>query len=238
MLGQPIVVDNRGGANGIIGTEAVARAALDGYTIMVSTLTSHASNPAMSKKLPYDSIKDFAPVTVINSVPLVIVAHPSLPARNITEVVQMAKAKPGPINYASFGTGSMSHLAGEVFKMMGDIDMTHIPYKGGGPALAVTGSARSKPLPDVPTVAETAQIKGYEAVVPTGVWMPARTPQDIITRLHDAIVKVIQMPQYRQAMEADGSDPLGNTPEQMANTLRNETETLAKVIKAAGIKPE
>ena len=268
IMGQPIIVDNRGGANGIIGTEPAAHAAPDGYTIMVSTVTSHASNPSMSKKLPYDSIKDFTPVTIVNSVPLVIVAHPSFPAKSVSEIVQMAKAKPGFLNYASFGTGSMSHLAGEMFKMMGDIEMTHVPYKGGGPALtdtmggqvgiyfsgvnsalpyiksgklkaiAVTGSTRSAPLPDVPTVAETYQFKGYEAVVPTGVWLPAGVSPDVVTKLHGFILKVVQSSQYRQANEADGSEPVGNSPEQMAATIKSETEKLAKVIKIAGVRNE
>ncbi len=267
-LGQPITVDNRGGANAIVGTEAVARAAPDGYTIMVSTLAAHAANPSMYKRLPYDAIKDFAPVSVLSAVPLVLVVHPSLPAKNVSELLQLAKARPGAMNYASWGTGGMGHLAAELLKMVGGIDMTHIPYKGGGPALiatmageapiyfsgvnsalpyiqtgrlrpvAVTGSTRSKPLPDVPTVAETSKFKGYEATVATGVWLPAGTPQDIIAKLHAAVINVVHTPKYRDSLDLEGSEPIGNTPEQMAVTLAGEIDKLAKVIKAAGIKPE
>lgn len=269
VLGQPIIVDNRGGANQIVGTEIVAKAPPDGYTIMVAELISHTANPSMYKKLPYDTVKDFAPVTQLNAIPMVIVAYPLFPAKNIGDLLQMAKAKPGAISHASFGMGSLSHLAAEIFKMMGNIDMVHVPYKGGGPALigtmageasvyfsainaalphiksgrlralAVTGSTRSKALPDVPTVAETPEFKGYEASVLFGVLVPARTPQDIIARLHDAIVNIIQTPKFRHSFEAEGaSDPIGNTPEQMSATIHVNMEKMAKVIKAAGITSE
>ncbi|MBI3055576.1 MAG: tripartite tricarboxylate transporter substrate binding protein [Betaproteobacteria bacterium] len=267
-LGQQIIVDNRGGANGVIGAEVVARAAPDGYTVMFDGLFSHAANPSIHKKLPYDILKDFAPVTEIYSDPVVIVVHPSFPAKNVRDLVRLAKARPGAISIASFGTGSASHLAGELLKIMAKIDMTHIPYKGGGPALidviggqvpiyissitsalphlkagrlralAVSGSTRSKALPDVPTVAETRGLEGYELMMPFGVWVPARTPPDIIAKLHDTIVKVIQTPEFRQSPASEGKDdPVGNTPEQMAATMRSEIEKIAKLIKAAGIKP-
>src|SRR5687768_17202986 len=185
-LGQQVIVDNRGGSNGVIGAEAVARAPGDGYTIMFHSITSHATNPAVYKKLGYDTINDFTPITQIAWVPLLIVAHPSFPARNVRELIAIARARPGEVNYASFGQGSMSHLAGELLKAMAKIDIVHIPYKGGGPALvdalaghvpvyfssivpslpnikagrlraiAITGAERSKQLPDVPSVSETS----------------------------------------------------------------------------------
>ena len=266
VLGQSIIIDNRGGANGILGTTMVAKAPPDGYTLMVSTLTSHATNPTLYKSLPYDSIRDFAPVTVLQSVPMVIVVPTASPIRTVSDIVQMAKAKPGAISYASFGAGSMSHLAGELMKMMGGFDAIHVPYKGGGPALidtiaghvqyyfsgvnsalphisggrlraiAVTSSGRSRPLPNVPTVAETPEFKGYEAVVPTGVWLPANTPAVIVQALHAACLKVVRSPEYQKALDAEGSEPIGNTPEQMLAEIRRDTDLLAKVIRQANVK--
>lgn len=268
-LGQQVLVDNRGGSNGVIGAEAVARATPDGYTFMFHSITSHVTNPAVYKKLGYDTIGDFAPVTQIAWVPLLIVVHPSFPPRNVRDLTALAKARPGDINYASFGTGSMSHLAGELLKTMAKIDITHIPYKGGGPALvdalaghvpvyfssiapslphvqtgrlralAVTGSARSKQLPDVPTVAETPGLKDYDATIMYAVWVPAKTPQDVITRLHGAIVKVIQTPEFRQRLDREGaSDPIGNSPQQMAATLNADMQKLARLVKASGVQPQ
>ena len=266
-LGQPIVVENRAGANGIIATDVVAKAPADGYTMLVSTLAAHAGNPAAVKSLPYDPVKDFAPVTVINTVPLLLVVHPSFPAQSVSDIVRMARERPSKINYASFGTGGMAHLAGVQLELRGNVKMVHVPYKGGAPALAdvlgghvemffsginsalphvkagrlravaVTGATRSKALPDIPTVAETYE--SYEAGVSPAVWYPARTPQDIVGRTHAAVLKVISTPKFRQAAERDGeSDPIGNTPAEMAAMVQKDLERYAALFKAAGITPE
>jgi tripartite-type tricarboxylate transporter receptor subunit TctC len=266
-LGQPVTVDNRSGANGIIGTEVVAKAAPDGYIFLVSTLSAHAGNPSAVKSLPFNAIDDFAPVTVINSVPQVLVAHPAFPAESIADIVRLAKEKPGQITYASFGTGGMAHLAMVQLELRGGVKMTHVPYKGGAPALAdvmgghvplyfsginsvlphlktnrlraiaVSSATRSKALPGVPAVAET--YADFEAGVTPAVWLPARTPPEVVARLHAAIVKVINTPKFRQVAERDGEgDPVGNRPEEMAAIVKKDIDRYATLMKAAGIRPE
>ncbi len=235
MLNQRVVVDNRGGSNGMIGAEAVARAAGDGYTIMFHSINSHLINPAVYKHLGYDTMKDFTPITRIAWIPLVIVVHPSFPAKNVRDLISIAKSRPGEVNYASFGQGSASHMAGELFKATAKIDMVHIPYKGAGPALidtlaghvpvyfssivpalpnikagrlralGVTGSERAKQLPDVATVAETPGLKSYDATIVFAVWAPAKTPREIVNQLNTAIVKVIRTPQFKERLEFEGA---------------------------------
>jgi len=266
-LGQSIVVENRSGANGILATDFVAKSSPDGYTMLVSTLAAHAGNPHAVKVLPYDPVRDFAPVTVINTVPLLLVVHPSFAAQSVADIVRLARETPGKITYASFGTGGMAHLAGVQLELRGEVKMVHVPYKGGAPALAdvlgghvqmffsginsalphvkagrlrpiaVSGAARSKALPDVPAVAET--FRDYEAGVSPAVWFPARTPQAIIDRAHAAIVKVINTPKFRQAIERDGeSDPSGITPAEMAAVVQRDIERYGRLFRAAGIQPE
>ena len=235
-LGQPAVVDNRGGQNGVIGADYVAKSPADGYTIMVHTVTGHVINPAFYGKLPYDTERDFTPITNIASVAHTIVAHPALPVKTLRDLIALAKARPGELNYASFGNGSTSHLSGELFNSMMGVKLVHIPYKGGGPALidtlaghvplyfsslptslqqvkmgklralAVTGATRSKQLPDVPTVDEAAGTKGYVSEVMYGVLAPAGVPRDIVSRLNGELVKILKTPDMRDKLASIGTD--------------------------------
>ena len=235
-LGQPAVVDNRGGQNGVIGADYVAKSPADGYTIMVHTVTGHVINPAFYGKLPYDTERDFTAITNIASVAHTIVAHPALPVKKLRDLIVLAKSRPGEINYASFGNGSTSHLSGELFNSMMGVKLVHIPYKGGGPALidtlaghvplyfsslptslqqvkmgklralAVTGATRSKQLPDVPTVDEAAGTKGYVSEVMYGVLAPVGVPRDIVSRLNGELVKILKTPDMRDKLASIGTD--------------------------------
>jgi tripartite-type tricarboxylate transporter receptor subunit TctC len=242
-LGQTIVVDNRAGANGVIGSDIAAHAAPDGYTLMFSDIFSHVLNAFLVRKLPYDTRADFAPVTQISTVPLLLVVHPDFPAHSVADLVRLAKASPGGVSYASFGTGSQAHIAGEMLNVMGGIHMVHVPYKGGAAALAdtlggqvpvnfsginlslphiragklralaVTGPTRSKFLPDVPAVAETPGFEGFEASVPFAVWAPARTPPEIVNKLQSTIAEVIATPRFHQLL-----DGMGTSSDTIGNT--------------------
>lgn len=264
-LGQQVVVENRGGANTAIASEIAARAAPDGYTLMLNG-PGHATNPSMIK-LNFDSIRDFAFITLLAESQNLLVVHPSLPAKNVKELVALSKKRPGEINYGSSGVGTTVHLSAELFKYMTGVNWVHIPYKGGGPglvallsgevslyfgnvptvirqaragklrALATTGSKRTPAAPDIPTVAE-AGVPGYEVTTFYGLSAPAKTPKPILDRLHAETVRALKSPDVREKLEGLGADPVGNTQEQYAAFIGNEIAKWAKVIKAAGIKAE
>ncbi len=264
---QQVVVDNRGGAGGNIGTEIAARAAPDGYTLFLGGVGSHGTNPGLQSKLPYDPVKDFAPVSQIASAALVVAANPGLPAKSVGELVKYAQSRPGQINYASSGTGSIAHLSVELFNSMAKIKLQHVPYKGTGPALtdllggqvqllfnsalsmlpqirtnrvralAVTSAARIAPLPEVPTIAESG-VPGYDATSWYGLLAPARTPRAIIDKLNAEVVKAVRAPELRDRLHNEGAMAVGNTPEQFAAFIQRELARWAKVIKEAGIRIE
>ena len=264
--GQPVIVDNRPGGGTLIGTEMAAKAAPDGYTLYMVPF-AFAVNPSLYKKLPYDSLKDFAPITLAASTPNLLVVNPALPVNSVKELIALAKSKPGKLNYASTGNGSSNHLSMEKFKMMAGVDITHIPYKGSGPAvtdlmggqvdlmfdnipnvlphvktgklkmIAVTSPKRSPHVPDVPTVSESG-VPGYEVSVWFGIAAPGGTPKPIITKLNAEIVKILNMPDVKQKFAAQGVDVIGSTPEQFAAYIKEQMEEWGKVVKAAGVTPE
>ncbi|MDB5921724.1 MAG: tripartite tricarboxylate transporter substrate binding protein [Betaproteobacteria bacterium] len=263
-LGRQLVVDNRPGATGIIGAEVVAKANPDGYTLLQAA-TSHATNPAMQTKLPYDSVRDFAPISLLSQQPNIFIVHPSLPVRTIKELIAYVRAKPGQLNYGSSGTGGSQHLAGELLKGLTGIDMTHVPYKGSPPALvdllagrvpimsstmppvlphiktgkvralAVTSAQRSAALPDVPTVAESG-VPGYEAIAWQGLLALAGTPKALIARINAEFVKVLKQADIVAKLNEQGYETVASTPEWFASYIRSEIAKWSKVIKASGIK--
>ena len=266
-LGQQIVIENRGGATGNIGAEFVARAAPDGYTILMGQASNLTINVSLMSKMPYDPVKDLAPVTLVATTPNLLVVHPSLPVRTVKDLVALAKAKPGSVNYASSGSGSAGHLAGELFKKVAHIDMVHIPYKGAAPALtdvvagqaqlyftspisatpfvkggrlrmvAVTSLKRSPSMPDIPTVAESGY-PDFDVVSWWGILTPAAVPKEIITRLHAEIAKVLALPEIRTKFADQGADVATDTPEQFAAYIKSEIAKWGKLIKELGVKSE
>jgi tripartite-type tricarboxylate transporter receptor subunit TctC len=261
-MGQQFIVENRPGAGGNIGAEAVAKSPGDGYTLLVAT-TAHAINPSLFKNLGYNLTKDFAPVSQLTGGPLVIVANPSVPAKNVQELIALAKAKPGTLNYASSGNGQSTHLSAELFGTMAGIKMNHIPYKGSAPALtdvmggqaslmfdtmlsamphvkngklkaiAVTSAARSPAAPDVPTVAESG-LPGYEAIAWNGLLVPASTPADIVAKLNAELKKALDAPDVKDRFSAQGFGAAWNTREAFAKFLQSELDKWAKVVKVSG----
>ncbi len=266
LWGQQVVVDNRPGAGTLIGTDLVAKAAPDGYTLAM-VFIGHAANPALYSKLPYDTLHDFAPVTLATTLPLIVVAHPSLRVGSVKELIALARSKPGQITFATAGNGSASHLAGELFKSVARVNLLHIPYKGSAPAIAdvlggqvptafdglpsalphvqagklraiaMTSLERSPLLPDVATVAESG-FPGFSASSWFGVLAPARTPPAVVQQLNANMVKVLQLPEIRDRLVAMGYRPIANTPEQFDVFIRAEITKWAKVIKEAGIHIE
>ena len=264
-LGQQVIVDNRPGAGGTIGVDLVAKSPPDGYTLL-AVQSSITINPSLQKNIPYDPVRDFAPISKIASYMFFLVVHPSLPARSVKQLVALAKSKPGEINYASVGIGSGTHLAGELFNYMTGVKMMHIPYKGTGQvmpdliggqvavhfgstsvvphvkarkltALGVTGSQRSPVLPEVPTVAE-AGVPGFEVTAWNALFAPAGTPAAIVNRLNTLVKQGMEQPDAKAVMEAQGLDVSTSTPGELAALVKSELVKWAKVIKAAGIKPE
>jgi tripartite-type tricarboxylate transporter receptor subunit TctC len=264
-FGQSVVVDNRGGANGVIGTQELAKAAPDGHTLML-TISSHVTNALLYPKAPYDAMKDFAPVSLIASSPFVLVANPSLPANSVAELVALAKAQPGKINYGTPGNGSTQHLFHALMNLSAGIDMTHVAYKGGAPmandllaghvqvgfttplfsqtllqqgklkALAVTSKKPIAQLPNVSPIGDT--LRGYEADVWYGVIAPAGTPRPVIDKLSAEIARIVRAPSVREKLVAQAAEPVGSTPEQFAAIMDGELKKWSAVIRQTGIRAD
>jgi hypothetical protein len=262
-LKQPVIVENKSGANGAIGSEFVAKAPPDGYTILFGYIATHGINPGLSK-LPYDAVKDFAPIAQISEAPVVLVVNPSVPAKTVQELIALAKAKPGSISYASAGNGTAPHIAAELFKQMTGVDMLHVPYKGSGPALtdtlagqtqvmfpslvaasghmksgklrglAISGKARSPLFPSLPTVSE-AGVKGFEITQWYGFFAPAKTPQEIVDRLNREIVAVMNDPDTKAKFAAQGADVVTGSPAAFGKLVQSEIAKWRQLIKTAKI---
>ena len=262
-LGQSVVVDNRAGAGGNIGGALAAKAPADGYTLFMGTVGTHAINASLYKKMPFDPVKDFAPLTRVANVPNLLVANPAQPFKTVKELIAYAKANPGKVNFGSSGNGSSIHLSGELFKSLAKVDMVHVPYKGSAPAvtdllgnqiaimfdnmpsaiqhvrsgklvpIAVTTAKRSPELPNVPTIAE-AGVPGYEATSWFGMFAPAGTPAPVVAQLNKAIVKVLNQPDVKKKINEQGAETYGETPEQFAAFIQAEAVKWGKVVKESG----
>jgi tripartite-type tricarboxylate transporter receptor subunit TctC len=266
-LGQTVISDPRPGAGGAIGAELAARAAPDGHTLLMATNSTHSANPALYAKLPYDPVKDFAPITLTVATPYVLASHPSLPVTTLKQLVAFAKARPGQLNYASAGNGSTHHLCGELLKTMAGIDLVHVPYKGGPPAtaaalsgeaamhfssvsalhphikngklraLGVTNAKRSALLAEVPTMSE-AGLPGFQMLSWFGLLAPTGTPKTIISRLNTETIKAMSAPEIKSTIAAQGSEIVAGTPEQFGDYIKSELVRIAGIAKTAGIKAE
>jgi len=263
--GQPVVVENRAGAAGAIGSDAVAKAAPDGYTILMGTTSTHAVNPAINPKLPYNNVTDFAPVTLVATFPNVLVARPSI-ANSLQELIATLKNNPGKYNFGSSGAGSSTHLTGELFKLMTQTDINHIPYKGSGPllndlmgghvafafdqitavisavqagkmrALGVASTERNSALPDVPAIAEV--LPGFEATAWVGIFAPARTPSEVISKIQTETKRILQLPDVAQRMKEFGATPVANAPAEFGAFVAKDTEKWRSLVNTAKIKIE
>jgi tripartite-type tricarboxylate transporter receptor subunit TctC len=266
-LGQPVVVDNRAGAGGNIGADAVAKSAPDGYTLLMGFVGTHAINPSLYSKMPYDNVKDFEPVTLVAVVTIVLVVNPSVPATSINELIALARSKPGELTFGSPGHGTPQHLAGELFNSIAGVQMLHVPYKGAVPALTdllggqlsmifssmppalphikngklralgVTSATRSPATPELPTIAESG-LKGYVVNNWYGILAPRGTPKEIVAKLNAEIVKILKMPDVKESLSAQGAEPFTSTPQQFAVYIKEETEKWAKIIKYSGVQVE
>ena len=265
-FGHPVVIENRAGAGGNIGTELAAKSAPDGYTLLMGAVATHAINPSLYSKIPYDPVKDFAPVALVAQVPNILVVNPAVPAKTVRELIDLARAKPGTLNFGSGSTGSTGHLAGELFNTMAGVKMVHIPYKGAAPAtadllggqvqlmfdnlasalpnvkagklraLAVTTLARSPAIPELPTIAESG-LPGFDLTTWFGLLVPAGTPPEIVARLNAEIVRALDAKDMRERLDKMGAEPLSNnTPERFAAFIRSEAAKYARVVKDSGAK--
>ena len=266
-LGQPVIVENRGGAGGTIGADWVSKATSDGYTLLLGSVSNLAMAPSLYGSLPYDPTKDFAPVALVAAAPNIMVVNPDFPVHSVKDLIELAKQKPGTINYASAGIGTSNHLTVELLKVMADIDIVHVPYRGDGPAIAavlagqvpmqfptlpvalpyiksgklravaVSSSTRSPLLPEVPTVAESGGLPEFAVSIWVGIVAPPGTPKEIVDKLNAEIRKAVALPDIREHLEALGADPASDTPEQFSAYIAAETAQWLKVARAAKIKP-
>ena len=265
-LGQTVVIENRGGAGGALGTELVAKSPADGYTLLMGTIGGLAVAMSLLPNRGYDTLRDFAPITQAVNVTNILVTHPSVPAKSVKDLLEIARARPGQLNYASSGNGTVTHLAGELLKLMGKVNIVHVPYKGGAPALtalvsgetdmsyensliilpqikagkvkalAVTGAKRSPLLPALPTIGET--LPGYSASGWYGLVAPAATPKDTLANLNAAAIRALRAPEVVERLSSQGAEPVGNSAEEWGGFIRSEIEKWARVVKAANMKAD
>ena len=263
-LGQQVIVDNRGGAGGNIGMEFVAKSPADGYTLLFALTAQYAVNLSLYPKLPYDPVRDYAPISLLANAPYLLVVHPALPAKSVAELVALVKARPGQLSYSSSGNGSGAHLAGEMLRSLAHVEIVHVPYKGAGPAmpdliagqvqlsfitytaagphiktgrlraLGVTTAKRSPTLPDLPAIGET--VAGYDSAVWYGFAAPAGTPPEIVSKLNAEVLRVLAAPDFRSRITLEAVSPIGSTPEEFGSFMRSEIVRWAKVVKDSGAK--